>query len=479
MGRWSWVGGTPGRLRYAEAEAAFADWLQAAGVSPQLHVTADDDDEVAPPPTCSPHLPPTAAQLLARTSSSEPALSASASQVAPYAVGVLALPPRELLKAMHTAETALAAVVATDAGVGVAPAARGGERVELSSSVRTSADAIDVHLRRREMVGLRAAPPRLTALERACGRALKAVHLLALGACLCIQTHARCYLALVRRLYATNANGGGAEGGGSRAAAPSSLGASSLDELLESEARPPRRRPALPPSFAAALDATTALRGAESEPVAMHHSARARAAVSATTLRILLEWRARLDPTMVVKNENTFLAPLILRRRREAAMKLQAAFQVMRVVRWRHDSLAARAVQREWKRHVQRQRLFETQRRSIALTRHTRAALDLLKEEIARLEASCQLPDDGAVSPGLRALALVRGRVLDSCAARIRGLVTAEAQRVWHRELTRLEVQAILRRATAGLFPEAEAVGAGRHGEHSTIRGTASPAGAA
>ena len=47
--------------------------------------------------------------------------------------------------------------------------------IELSGLLgKQPADAIDVHMRRREMVGLEAAPPRLTPVERACYRASRA-----------------------------------------------------------------------------------------------------------------------------------------------------------------------------------------------------------------------------------------------------------------------------------------------------------------
>ena len=83
-------------------------------------------------------------------------------------------------------------------------------------------------------------------------------------------------------------------------------------------------------------------------------------------------------------------------------------------------------------------------------------ALDLLGLELRRLERRCQPKDGVAVSPGLRALALVRGRALDSCRERLRDMVTAAAQKVWRRPLTSVEVKAIVAHATAGLFPEAE-----------------------
>ena len=73
--------------------------------------------------------------------------------------------------------------------------------IELSDGVRTPADGIETHMRRRAMVGLAAKPPRLSSLEKACLRGMKAVHQLALGAALYLQAHARCYLALRRHFY--------------------------------------------------------------------------------------------------------------------------------------------------------------------------------------------------------------------------------------------------------------------------------------
>ena len=96
----------------------------------------------------------------------------------------------------------------------------------------------------------------------------------------------------------------------------------------------------------------------------------------------------------------------------------------------------------------------------------------------------CQPPDDAVVAPGLRALALIRGRVIDGCAQRLREMVALEVQacsiaspqftalalyaspvrlpppRPHHqvqrkpRALHRDEVRALVVQATHGLFPE-------------------------
>jgi len=74
------------------------------------------------------------------------------------------------------------------------------------------------------------------------------------------------------------------------------------------------------------------------------------------------------------------------------------------------------------------------------------------------LEAKCQPDPTKATPPAVRVLALVRGRVLDSCTERIRQLVSREVKRVPH-FLSREEVKALVQTATMGLFPEAEEEG--------------------
>ena len=56
----------------------------------------------------------------------------------------------------------------------------------------------------------------------------------------------------------------------------------------------------------------------------------------------------------------------------------------------------------------------------------------------------------------MRALALIRGRVLDSSRARIEQLVSREVERVTPHALTRAEIKGLVQMATMGLFPEAE-----------------------
>ena len=60
------------------------------------------------------------------------------------------------------------------------------------------------------------------------------------------------------------------------------------------------------------------------------------------------------------------------------------------------------------------------------------------------------------MAPALRALALIRGRVLDSCASRLREIVDREVGRATPHFLTRAQVAALLRSATCGLLPEAD-----------------------
>ena len=144
----------------------------------------------------------------------------------------------------------------------------GAKYVELSEGVRTPADAIDVHMRRRAMVGLQAAPPRLTPLERACGRSLKALHLLAHGAALFMQMHARCFLALRKKFYERRA------AAGAPPLLPAPLAAAFQDECTEHEAREAQER--------------------------------AERRLSYVNRRVLRVWRERLDPNRLVKNEDTF-----------------------------------------------------------------------------------------------------------------------------------------------------------------------------
>ena len=283
---------------------------------------------------------------------------------------------------------------------------------ELSETFRTPADSIDVHMRRREMTGLSAAPPKLTTLERACGRSLKAVHQLCLGAALFIQMHVRCLLALKRGTYSTHRR---------------------IDWHSN-----------LPPRYAAALIGTG------------DAAAAAQLRLTPVQKRLLREWRWRLDPTRVVKNTDGFLAPIILMRRREAATMVQAGFRRHRAMLWKSQAVAARRVQREWRKHVVRSRVVRVRQQAVDLTRRQKSAHAMLDEELAILELKCQPPAEGATAPALRVLSLVRGRVLDSCSERIRQLLTREVERVTPHALTRDEVKALLQSATMGLFPEAE-----------------------
>ena len=83
--------------------------------------------------------------------------------------------------------------------------------------------------------------------------------------------------------------------------------------------------------------------------------------------------------------------------------------------------------------------------------------MELLDVELAALEERCQPGSGKAISPAIRVLALVRGRVLDSCGSRIRGLVKREVEtRSTDNYLSRADVREIVKIATRGHFPEDE-----------------------
>ena len=172
--------------------------------------------------------------------------------------------------------------------------------------------------------------------------------------------------------------------------------------------------------------------------------------------RLLRGWRNRLDPTRLVTNEQTFLAPLVAAQRRQAATRLQSAFRRFRAMVWKEKSVSARWVQREWRCYRTRCKMVEARRAAVDLTHRRRKALAMLDADLRTLEAKCQPSDDGAVAPAMRALALVRGRVLDACRERIRSLVVRAVEKATPRALERAEVRAILDVATNGLFPEAD-----------------------
>ena len=86
------------------------------------------------------------------------------------------------------------------------------------------------------------------------------------------------------------------------------------------------------------------------------------AALRPTAHRILLFWQAKRNPRHLVRNDDTFLSPLILARRHKGAIKLQCAFRRYRAIRWKTQAIAARRVQRVWRSGVLRARLLETAR---------------------------------------------------------------------------------------------------------------------
>ena len=431
---------------YAEAEAAFREFMRLGGYVKCLLPSQEEIE--APEVPYPPHQPPLSHEVIPVPGGPYPPLSAAAAQVAMFAVGALSLSPRDLIKVMHTSERLLQQVAATpdtpppvqpetphapskgEITLAPPPAAdadqpppppsppplplKQSNLVELSESIRTPADGIDAHMKRRAMVGLQARMPRLTPLEKHCGRVLKSIHLLGLGACIFLQMHARCYLALKRRVYTTN--------------------------------QPEGWSSVLPTRYEDAIIGEN-----ESKQIA------GCLRLSILQRRLLRCWKARLDPQRLVRNEDTFLAPLVIARRTAAATLLQGGWRRQQAIRWKNNSYAARRVQRMWRRHMNRAKMKETRRQAVDLTKRTKLALHYLQLEFGELELRCQ-PESSvkAVPPALRALALIRGRVLDSARERIKVMVMREVERVTPNELTRPEVKALLQLATNGLFPEHE-----------------------
>lgn len=442
-----WIGAALGVAPHGqceEAEEALRAWVREGGRLKEMPPRSEEEVLAGKPMAFPPHPPPLPDAVLPGPGAPEPPLSTAGAQVAMFAVGALTLTPRELLRVIHSSEGALRTLAASTASAPDDEVASDDDGdaatyIEISAMLRTPADAIDVHMRRRVMVGLHAAPPRLTPLERACHRGLKAVHQLVLGAALFIQFHVRCALALKRHLYTTH--------------------------------RPENFSATLPSRYADALlggasggdgaaDGAGAVDDGGADDVGggggSLGGARAERRLSATQKRVLREWRVRLDPERLVRNEDTFLAPLVLQRRRHAATKLQSSFRRLRAMRWKTQAVSARKVQRSFRSHVNRARMVEVRRQAIDFTQRAHQAEAFLAEELDELEARCQPRSDTTVSPALRALALIRGRVLDSSRSRIEQLVHREVERVTPHALTRLEIKGLVQMATMGLFPEVE-----------------------
>lgn len=347
------------------------------------------------------------------------------------------------------------------------------KRIELSQAIeltRHQADNIEGYLRRRTMVGLRAVPPPPRALERSCGRAFAGVHVLMNGAACFIQSHVRCWLALGCRLYVDP------DCAPSRALPDGYYEAlrTSLDEIDEI-----RRLEAAEKTFVAAGTSAAALASAAREPAAVEPTAQVdtarvcrvedrqltavehgeveaarratMAALRPTAHRILLFWQAKRNPRHLVRNDDTFLSPLILARRHKGAIKLQCAFRRYRAIRWKTQAIAARRVQRVWRSGVLRARLLETARLALGAAGRLADAMTMLREELSVLEARCQ-PKEEVMPAGLRAITLIRGRVLDGLRPRVHDLVAVEVTARRPHPLTREDVRAILARATVGLF---------------------------
>ena len=175
------------------------------------------------------------------------------------------------------------------------------------------------------------------------------------------------------------------------------------------------------------------------------------AALRPTAHRILLFWQAKRNPRHLVRNDDTFLSPLILARRHKGAIKLQCAFRRYRAIRWKTQAIAARRVQRVWRSGVLRARLLETARLALGAAGRLADAMTMLREELSVLEARCQ-PKEEVMPAGLRAITLIRGRVLDGLRPRVHDLVAVEVTARRPHPLTREDMRAILARATVGLF---------------------------
>jgi hypothetical protein len=174
-------------------------------------------------------------------------------------------------------------------------------------------------------------------------------------------------------------------------------------------------------------------------------------ALRPTAHRILLFWQAKRNPRHLVRNDDTFLSPLLLARRHKAAIKLQCAFRRYQAIRWKTQAIAARRVQRVWRSGVLRARLLETARLALGAAGRLADAMAMLREELSVLEARCQ-PKEETMPAGLRAITLIRGRVLDGLRPRVHDLVAVEVTARRPHPLTRDDVRAILARATVGFF---------------------------
>lgn len=155
------------------------------------------------------------------------------------------------------------------------------------------------------------------------------------GAAMVIQLHVRLRLGLVRRWYER------------------------LTSALALRALPPALSEAMRKG-ALAIDAgtpATAASGAHTAPgadalAAAREKAREldeAASVAASALRprarrLFQYWMGRHNPMHLVRSDETFLSPLILRRRRLAAISLQAALRRYQAVKWRRHLSAARMV---------------------------------------------------------------------------------------------------------------------------------------
>jgi len=221
----------------------------------------------------------------------------------------------------------------------------------------------------------------------------------------------------------------------------------------------------LPPGYREGLDA-----GCEAIATGGTIDAEAMHGMHPIDRRIMTWWLSLLNPHQLVMMEDTFLAPAILARRRAAASAMQNAYRRYVAVNWKRHAVSARKVQRAWRRLMTRKCFMETIANQVGAEARLQDALKILEEEMAALEARCQPPEGEAVTPGLRALALIRGRVVDGCTVRLRQLVELAVKKQTPEALERPAVQAIVAQATHGLFPDHDDAARFKHATSRSVR---------
>lgn len=131
----------------------------------------------------------------------------------------------------------------------------------------------------------------------------------------------------------------------------------------------------------------------------------------------------------------------------------------MRARRWAKFTVAAGVIQRRWRKHSNFLGALAAAQAARCVQRLVEHAHGLLAAELGTLEERCAPPEANAKSnPGLRALALIRGRVIDACAERLRRRVAAEATAASPARLTLEAVRRVVAEATMGIFDAPPAV---------------------